>query len=84
LLKKGAEVQYHDPFIPEIHHETEGWKMKSIPNVMAAVPEADAVIIVTNHATYDYPSILKNANFVFDTRNALGKIGGDDKKVVRL
>ncbi len=84
LKKKGAEVQYHDPYIPEIHHDTEGWKMTSVPDVMNAVAEADAVVIVTNHSMYDYASILKKASFVFDTRNALGKIEDDGRKVVRL
>ncbi len=59
LKKKGAEVRYHDPYIPEIHHDTEGWKMTTVPDVMNAVAEADAVVIVTNHAVYDYPSILE-------------------------
>src|SRR5512135_1065304 len=30
MKKKGAEVVYHDPYIPHIHHEHEGWKMSSI------------------------------------------------------
>jgi len=84
LKKKGAVVNYHDPYIPEIHHEAEGWKMSSVPDVIAAVRAADAVIIVTNHGSYDYPSILKQAKFVFDTRNALGKLVDKDQKVVRL
>jgi UDP-N-acetyl-D-glucosamine dehydrogenase len=84
LKKRGADVRYHDPYIPEIHHETEGWKMKSEPDVMEAVRVADAVVIVTNHASYDYAAILKNARFVFDTRNALGRANDEGKKVVRL
>jgi UDP-N-acetyl-D-glucosamine dehydrogenase len=84
LKQKGAEVSYHDPHIPEIHHETEGWRMRSVPDVMAAVAKADAVIIVTNHSAYDYPSILEKARFVFDTRNALAASQDDEGKVVRL
>jgi len=84
LKKKGAKVSYHDPYIPEIHHETDGWTMKSVPDVMAAVEAADAVVIVTNHSRYDYPSILRKARFIFDTRNALGTANDDGQKVVRL
>jgi UDP-N-acetyl-D-glucosamine dehydrogenase len=84
LRKKGAQVEYHDPHIPQIHHEHDGWKMDSIKDVMPAVRAADAVVIITNHTTYDYAAILESAQFIFDSRNALGKLGKENPKVVRL
>ena len=84
LKKKGAEVSYHDPYVQQIHHEKEGWKMETVKDVMKAVREADAVVIVTNHTSYDYPAILADAKFIFDSRNALGKIAVDNPKVVKL
>ncbi len=84
LKKKGAQVSYHDPFIPQIHHEHEGWKMDSVKDAMKAVKESDAVVIVTNHKAYDYQAILAQAKFVFDSRNALGKLGKESDKVARL
>jgi UDP-N-acetyl-D-glucosamine dehydrogenase len=87
LLKKGAVVEFHDPHIPEIHHEREGWKMKSIADadLMKSVKAADAVVIVTNHKSYDYPAIVEAASFIFDSRNALSAFGGkENPKVVRL
>lgn len=84
LQKKGAQVQYHDPYIPHIHHEHDGWHMDSIQDVMQAVKEADAVVIVTNHKAYDYKAIADSAKFLFDTRNATGKPGRDRAHVVRL
>jgi UDP-N-acetyl-D-glucosamine dehydrogenase len=84
LQKKGAKVEYHDPYIPHIHHEYDGWKMDSVKDVMKSVKEADAVIIVTNHKGYDYAAIVRDAKFVFDTRNATGKFAKGDPKVVRL
>jgi UDP-N-acetyl-D-glucosamine dehydrogenase len=84
LMKKGAEVRYHDPYIPKIHHETEGWHMDSVPHLMDAVREADAVVIVTNHKVYDYEAIVREAKFVFDSRNATGKFAKGNEKVVRL
>src|SRR5574341_510205 len=84
LKKKGAVVEYHDPYIPHIHHEQEGWEMDSVRDLMKSVKDSDAVIIVTNHKSYDYPAILASARFIFDSRNALGKIAKDDPKVVRL
>ncbi len=84
LIKKGAEVTYHDPYIPHIHHETDGWHMDSVPDVMEAVREADAVVIVTNHKVYDYEAIVREAKFVFDSRNATGRFAKGNEKVVRL
>ncbi len=84
LQKKGAQVQYHDPYIPHIHHEYDGWRMDSIPDVMQGVKEADAVVIVTNHKAYDYQAILDSAQFIFDSRNALGKLAKNNPKVERL
>lgn len=84
LRKKGANVDYHDPYIPHIHHEYDGWQMDSVPDLMKAVRAADAVLIVTNHKQYDYQAIIDAASFVFDTRNATGKIAKKHEKIVRL
>jgi len=84
LRKKGALVDYHDPYIPQIHHEHDGWKMESIKDLMPAVRAADAVVVITNHKAYDYKAILESAAFIFDSRNALGKLGKENPKVVRL
>lgn len=75
LQKKGANVKYHDPYIPHIHHEHDGWHMDSVTDMMKAVKESDAVVIVTNHKTYNYTEIIATAKFVFDSRNATGKLG---------
>jgi UDP-N-acetyl-D-glucosamine dehydrogenase len=82
LEQKGANVTYHDPYIPSFKHE--GMTMYSVPTVMEAVRGADCVVIVTNHKDYDYPAILETARAVVDTRNALGKAGKNNPKVVRL
>jgi len=83
LQKKGASVEYHDPYIPRLKTH-EGTEMRSVPDLMAAVRAADCVVITTNHTTYDYEPILDAAKFIFDSRNALGKMGKDSPKVVRL
>jgi UDP-N-acetyl-D-glucosamine dehydrogenase len=83
LQKKGAVVEYHDPYIQHIHHETDGWQMDSVQDLMSAVKCADAVVIITNHKAYDYKAIVESAAFVFDSRNAT-RLVADDGKVVRL
>ena len=84
LQQKGANVEYHDPYIPHIHHETDGWEMDSVKDMTKAIAEADAVVIITNHKEYDYNAIVDAAQFVFDTRNATRKVTDNDGKVVRL
>ena len=83
LQKKGAIVEYHDPFIPRLRTHDD-IVMDSITDVMEAVANADCIIIITNHSEYDYQAILKKAKFIFDSRNALGKLGKNNPKVVRL
>jgi UDP-N-acetyl-D-glucosamine dehydrogenase len=82
LQQKGAKVSYHDPYIPHIKHDN--WEISCVPDLMTAVKAADCVVIVTNHKVYDYAAILKEAKLIVDTRNALGKLGFKNPKVVRL
>jgi UDP-N-acetyl-D-glucosamine dehydrogenase len=83
LQEKGAEVSYHDPYIPTLKTHADA-VMHSVPDLMAAVKKADCIVIVTNHKAYDYPAILAAANFIFDSRNALGALGKDNPKVETL
>ncbi|MGB8984039.1 MAG: UDP binding domain-containing protein, partial [Anaerolineales bacterium] len=84
LQKKGAQVEYHDPYIPRIHHETDGWHLESVKDMMKSVRDADAVVIITNHKVYDYKAIVESAKFVFDSRNATRSVAKNSDKVVRL
>ncbi len=82
LTQKGAEVEYHDPYVS--HLKEEEFDLVCVPDLLTAVRQADCVVIVTNHSTYDYPAILEAAQCIVDTRNALGSAGRDNPKVVRL
>jgi UDP-N-acetyl-D-glucosamine dehydrogenase len=82
LQIKGAKVSYHDPYIPQLKHE--GRQMSSVPDIMKAVRQADCVVIITNHSSYDYPAILNDAQMIVDTRNALGFTSRGNPKVSRL
>jgi UDP-N-acetyl-D-glucosamine dehydrogenase len=82
LQKKGAEVEYHDPYIP--HLVEDAYEMESVNDLIGVVRAADCVVIITNHSEYNYAKILEVANSIVDTRNALGVAGRDNPKVVRL
>ena len=82
LRQKGAEVNYHDPYIPRITHDD--WSLESVSDVIESARTADCVVIVTDHTIYDYQGILEQAKLIVDTRNALGDAGRNNPKVVRL
>jgi len=69
LQKRGARVEYNDPFFPSVGQGRKyALNMSSTP--LDKIPEFDCVVIVTDHSQYDYRSIVANAALVIDTRNA--------------
>lgn len=73
LLRKGANLTYHDPFVPAIdgEHWTGGQHMASVAYSQDAVAAADCVVILTDHSAFDYPAMVGAARAVVDTRNAI-------------
>ncbi len=70
LTDLGAEVEYYDPYIPEV---TEGrkyslWK-KSVELTPEVVSQFDLVAIITNHSSIDYSMIYRHSRLIVDTRN---------------
>ncbi len=72
LVAKGAVVEYHDPFVSSVLIGTH--TVKSIRWDDAALGSRDVVLILTNHATYDWTEIVREAKLVIDTRNATGAL----------
>jgi UDP-N-acetyl-D-glucosamine dehydrogenase len=73
LSHQGADVRYHDPYVPEISED--GQALRSVALTPEAVRQSDCVVIATDHSTIDYEMIRREARAVVDTRNALR--GGD-------
>ena len=82
LGRRGAIVTYSDPFVPKLR--ADGFLSHSMEAVDAeqAAAEADCVVIVTDHKSFNYPRIVERAKLVVDTRNALK--GTTSDKIVRL
>jgi UDP-N-acetyl-D-glucosamine dehydrogenase len=80
LQRRGASVDYNDPFFPTVgrgrHYDLH---MRSTP--LDKIGEYDCVLIVTDHSSYDFAAIVRNAQLVVDTRNATRGI--DSSKIVR-
>jgi UDP-N-acetyl-D-glucosamine dehydrogenase len=91
LRAKGAEVVYHDPFVPEVtfdHAYTIG-EAEPLTNselTDALLQECDCTIICTEHSAIDYRKVCDLAPLIVDTRNALNEDirNGSSAKIVRL
>jgi len=79
LERRGARVTYSDPFVPSIHLDARNLYAEDTLQMSA---EADCVVVVTDHAAFDYAAIAKAATLIVDTRNALKNY--PSSKVVRL
>ena len=77
LSERGAEVQYHDPYVPEIKptREHSRWAgKKSTEWSRATIGSFDLVLIATNHASVNYEELAEWAPCIVDTRNAMAAI----------
>jgi UDP-N-acetyl-D-glucosamine dehydrogenase len=71
LLHRGAEVCYHDPHVakaPRTRARPDLLPMESRPLTEALLASQDAVLIVTDHTSVDYPLVSRHAPLVIDTR----------------
>jgi len=69
LQERGAEVSYHDPFVPDLAHE--GFDLQSVPLSQDALQKADCVVVVTDHHDIDWQCMAADASVLVDARNAL-------------
>jgi UDP-N-acetyl-D-glucosamine dehydrogenase len=84
LQSLGAEAQFHDPYVEEIHLEGNGHRMRGIGLSAETVNEADCVVIVTDHRKIDYAWLTEHAKLVVDTRNATRGLSDFEDKIIRL
>lgn len=85
LRSRGANVDYHDPYFPRLHkmrhHDFQD--MSSVQPTAEALGAYAAVLIATDHSSYDYPFIVRHAKLVIDTRNATRDVKEHRDKIVR-
>jgi len=80
LKKQGAIISYADPLIPFL--KLGGLNLESVQLSARKINEFDCCLIATDHSQFDYGAILKNAKFIFDSRNVYK--GKYTEKVERL
>jgi UDP-N-acetyl-D-glucosamine dehydrogenase len=80
LREQGAIVAYNDPYFPKVGHGRH-YDLNMTNTPLDNLGQYDAVVIVTDHTTYDYKAIVEQSQLVVDTRNATKGI--DSPKIVR-
>jgi UDP-N-acetyl-D-glucosamine dehydrogenase len=84
LQQQGAVVDYHDPYFSSLHKMRDyDFKLSAVEPTAAALESYDAVLISTDHSSYDYDFIVRHARLVIDTRNATHAVKEQREKVVR-
>ena len=91
LRSRGADVVYHDPFVPEVtfdHAYTigDGEPLYNQELTDELISSSDCVVICTEHSGVDYKKVCELSKVIVDTRNALNEDtrNGSKAKVVRL
>jgi UDP-N-acetyl-D-glucosamine dehydrogenase len=82
LEEQGAEVVYHDPYIPSFRED--GHVRESVALTAAELSRSDAVVIVTDHRSIDYQMLMDNASLIVDSRNAMRKTTQTRARVVAI
>jgi UDP-N-acetyl-D-glucosamine dehydrogenase len=82
LEQDGAEVVYHDPYVPTIRED--GHVIHGVALTDAEVEKADVVVIVTDHKAIDYQRLVDKATLIVDTRNATAKTTRTKARIVPL
>ena len=83
VKKKGANVIYHDPYIPEVTDD-HGNSYKGSELTDDLISSADCVVITTNHSCFDAKRIKEKAKLIVDMRNAIKNVAIEDGKVFKL
>jgi len=82
LQQRGAVVSYADPYVPTI--VIGDTQLKAVPVSDENLAAADCVLILTDHADFDYARVSDLAKLVVDTRNATWGIAAPAERVVRM
>ncbi|MDQ2104362.1 nucleotide sugar dehydrogenase [Azospirillum isscasi] len=86
LQDRGCEVSYYDPHVPQLRETRRLARMTGTQSVdLEDIREGafDAAILCTDHDSFDLKTLLDGLPLVVDTRNAFGKAGIVDEKIVK-
>jgi len=84
LTARGAEVDYNDPYFPQLHkmRHYDYSQKRSKPLDTKTLASFDCVVIATDHTSYDYAAIVESSNLIVDTRNATRRLLRHRERIV--
>ncbi len=84
LQKRGANFDYNDPYFPRLHkmRHYDYSDMKSVLITPETLGKYDAVLIATDHSSYDFATIVDSSKLVIDTRNATRRVIRHRERIV--
>jgi UDP-N-acetyl-D-glucosamine dehydrogenase len=84
LREKGAQVDYNDPYVPELPKTRKyQYTMKSVELTEDNLKSYDVALLSTDHDDYDYEFINAHSNLIIDTRNAFKSTGLQSGKIIK-
>jgi UDP-N-acetyl-D-glucosamine dehydrogenase len=84
LQGRGARVDYNDPYFPRLYKMRRyDFKLASVELTPETLAGYDAVLISTDHSSYDYDAIVRSSRLVIDTRNATRLVKEHRERIVR-
>lgn len=84
LEQRGANVAYHDPYVPVIKPTREHSQFagrRSVAWNREAIQSFNVVLIATNHSCINYHELADWAHCIVDTRNAMATVASANGKV---
>ncbi len=91
LAAQGAEVTYHDPYIPKVVLSADRFltgasiaTLESVPLTAARLEAQDCIVVAVAHRHFDFPWIVRHSRLVVDAQNATKMIGEGREKIVKL
>lgn len=71
LSARGADISYHDPHVPSFPSMRRvKFDLTSVDLTAQVLAEADAVVLLTDHAAFDHDFIARHGKLIVDTRGA--------------
>jgi UDP-N-acetyl-D-glucosamine dehydrogenase len=85
LRQRGANITYHDPYIPVIEpHGGSNIHLECVELSDDTLEKADCVLILTDHSSLDYEQVVSRSKLIVDTRNATKNVKQDREKIFKI
>jgi UDP-N-acetyl-D-glucosamine dehydrogenase len=87
LLQRGAEVSYHDPYVPEVCLDAgaaPARRLASVPLAESTLAAQDCICLAVAHSAFDIPWLIKHSRLLMDATGVTRRFPQDRGTVIRL